>query len=57
MCEFDALFHSQETCLRELRPTNISRQLVDHSMKYPLGILEDVPFKVGDFMSHGLCDS
>jgi len=26
----------------ELRPTNISLQLVDHSIKYCLGILEDV---------------
>ncbi|XP_073221501.1 uncharacterized protein [Cicer arietinum] len=31
----------------ELKPTNISLQLVDQSIKYPVGILEDVPIKVG----------
>jgi len=35
--------------LGELRPTNISLQLADWSIKYPLGILEDVPIKEGDF--------
>jgi len=35
--------------LRELRPINISLQLVDRSSKYPLGILEDVPIKVFEF--------
>ena len=34
--------------LGEMRPTTISLQLVNHSMKYPVGILEDVPIKVGD---------
>ena len=33
----------------ELTPTSISLQLADRSIKYPLGILEDVPIKVGDF--------
>ena len=34
--------------LGELRPTTISLQLADHSVKYPVGILEDVLIKVGD---------
>jgi len=34
--------------LGELRPTSISLQLVDCSMKYPWGILKDVPIRVGD---------
>jgi len=35
--------------LGELRPTSISLRLADRFIKYPLGILEDVPIKVGDF--------
>ena len=35
--------------LGELTPTSISLQLADRSIKYPSGILEDVPIKVGDF--------
>jgi len=35
--------------LRDLTPTCISLQLADQSIKYPLGILEHVPIKVGDF--------
>jgi len=35
--------------LGELRPTRISLQLTDHSIKYPMGILEDVPIKVSSF--------
>jgi len=35
--------------LGEFRPTSISLQLADRSIIYPLGILEDVPIKVGDF--------
>jgi len=34
--------------LGELRSTTISLQLADHSVKYPVGISEDVPIKVGD---------
>jgi len=34
--------------LGEIRPTTISLQLADRSVKYPVGILEDVPIKVGD---------
>jgi len=35
--------------LGELSPTRISLQLANRSIKYPFGILEDVPIKVGDF--------
>jgi len=35
--------------LGELTPTHIFLQLGDLSIKYPMGILEDVPIKVGDF--------
>jgi len=35
--------------LGDLTPTCIFLQLTDRSIKYPLGILEDVPTKVGDF--------
>jgi len=34
--------------LREIRPTSISLQLADRSVKYPLGVLEDVPIKLRD---------
>ncbi|XP_015571014.1 uncharacterized protein LOC107260808 [Ricinus communis] len=33
----------------ELKPTRISLQLAERSVKFPLGILEDVPFRVGKF--------
>ena len=33
----------------ELRPTTISIQLVNRSVKYPIGVLEDVPLQVGKF--------
>ncbi|XP_048498107.2 uncharacterized protein LOC125496634 [Beta vulgaris subsp. vulgaris] len=33
----------------ELKPTRISLQLADRTMKFPLGILEDVPLRVGKF--------
>ncbi|XP_021682597.2 uncharacterized protein LOC110666419 [Hevea brasiliensis] len=33
----------------ELKPTTISLQLVDRSIKYPVGILKNVPLKVGKF--------
>ena len=35
--------------LGKLSPTRIFLQLADRSIKYPMGILEDVPIKVGDF--------
>ena len=34
--------------LRELRPTTISLQLADRSVKYPMGVLENVLIKAGD---------
>jgi len=34
--------------LGETRTTTISLQLADHSVKYSMGILEDVQIKVGD---------
>ncbi|XP_057248121.1 uncharacterized protein LOC104896404 [Beta vulgaris subsp. vulgaris] len=33
----------------ELKPTRISLQLADRTVKFPLGILEDVPLRVGKF--------
>ncbi|XP_021725330.1 uncharacterized protein LOC110692608 [Chenopodium quinoa] len=33
----------------ELKPTSISLQLADKSVKFPLGVLEDVPLQVGKF--------
>ncbi|XP_057985303.1 uncharacterized protein LOC131170262 [Hevea brasiliensis] len=33
----------------ELRPTTISLQLADRSVKYPVDILENIPIKVGKF--------
>ncbi|KAL2923801.1 DNA damage-inducible protein 1 [Bienertia sinuspersici] len=33
----------------ELKPTHISLQLADRTVKFPLGILEDVPLRVGKF--------
>jgi len=35
--------------MRELKPTTISLRLANRSVKYPLGILEDVPLQVGKF--------
>ncbi|XP_057247562.1 uncharacterized protein LOC130589929 [Beta vulgaris subsp. vulgaris] len=34
----------------ELKPTRISLQLADRTVKFPLGILEDVPLRVGKFL-------
>ena len=36
--------------LDELKPTNMSLSLADKSITYPLGILENVPTKVGKFV-------
>jgi len=33
----------------DLKPTTISLQLADRSVKYPLGVLEDIPLQVGKF--------
>ena len=32
-----------------LKPTNMALQMADRSIKYPVGIVEDVPLKVGNF--------
>ncbi|XP_057246701.1 uncharacterized protein LOC130589454 [Beta vulgaris subsp. vulgaris] len=37
--------------LGEPKPTRISLQLADRTVKYPLGILEDVPLRVGKFFN------
>ncbi|XP_057986668.1 uncharacterized protein LOC131171216 [Hevea brasiliensis] len=39
----------QKLDVGELKPTTISVQLVDQSVKYPIGILENIPIKVGKF--------
>ncbi|XP_021678391.2 uncharacterized protein LOC110663417 [Hevea brasiliensis] len=39
----------QKLEIRELKPTTISLQLADRSIKYPVGILENIPIKVGKF--------
>ncbi|XP_039687866.1 uncharacterized protein [Medicago truncatula] len=33
--------------LRELKPTRMSLQLADRSIKHPVGIIEDVPLRIG----------
>jgi len=38
--------------LGEIRPTTISLQLADRSVKYPMGILADIPIKVGGLYVH-----
>ncbi|XP_021754407.1 uncharacterized protein LOC110719725 [Chenopodium quinoa] len=35
--------------LGELIPTNMTLQLADRSIKFPKGIVEDVPLKIGEF--------
>ncbi|XP_021657053.2 uncharacterized protein LOC110647496 [Hevea brasiliensis] len=39
----------QKLNVGELKPTTISLQLANRSMKYPIGILENIPIKVGKF--------
>ncbi|XP_058002322.1 uncharacterized protein LOC131179484 [Hevea brasiliensis] len=39
----------QKLNVGELKPTTISLQLVDRSIKYPVGILENIPIKVRKF--------
>ncbi|XP_058003929.1 uncharacterized protein LOC131180599 [Hevea brasiliensis] len=39
----------QKLEVEELKPTTISLQLADRSIKYPMGILENIPIKVGKF--------
>ncbi|XP_050897321.1 uncharacterized protein LOC127104161 [Lathyrus oleraceus] len=35
--------------LGELRPTKMSLQLADRSFKFPIGMLENIPFRIGQF--------
>jgi len=42
------LFIYENLELEEIRPTTISLLLADRSVKYLVGVLEDVPIKVGD---------
>ena len=35
--------------LGELRPTRMSLQLADRSVKYPVGMLENIPVRIGQF--------
>lgn len=35
--------------LGELRPTRMSLQLADHSVKFPIGMLENIPKRIGKF--------
>ncbi|KAJ8767498.1 hypothetical protein K2173_017542 [Erythroxylum novogranatense] len=39
----------QKLDIEELKPTTISLQLADRSIKYPQDILENIPLKVGNF--------
>ena len=43
------ILYSQEAASRDLKPNTMSLQLADSSVKYPLGILEDVPLQVEKF--------
>ena len=43
------LFVCRKLEMDELKPTTITLQLADHSVKRPIGILEDAPIKVGKF--------
>ncbi|XP_058008270.1 uncharacterized protein LOC131182901 [Hevea brasiliensis] len=40
----------QKLNMGELRPTTISLQLADRFVKYPIGILENIPIKMGKFL-------
>jgi len=42
--------------LEEIRPTTISLQLANHSIKYVVGILEDLPIKEGDLYVSIFCN-
>ena len=40
---------SKKLEMGELRPTKMSVQLADRSVKYPIGVLENVPVRIGQF--------
>lgn len=35
--------------MRDMMPTNMSLQLADRLVKYHIGVLEDVPMRVGEY--------
>jgi len=41
------LFLCERLCIGELKPTKMTLQLADRSVKYLAGIIEDIPVKVG----------
>ena len=47
------LFFCRRLNIGEPQPTTVLLQLVDRSIIYPYGILEDVPVKVGDYYVPG----
>ncbi|XP_050893955.1 uncharacterized protein LOC127100728 [Lathyrus oleraceus] len=55
ICDLGAIFSLMplSTCeklnLGELRPTKISLQLADRSVKFPTGMLENIPVRIGQF--------
>ncbi|XP_050890663.1 uncharacterized protein LOC127096086 [Lathyrus oleraceus] len=55
ICDFGAnvslmpLSTCEKLNLGELRPTKMSLQLVDRSIKFPIGMLENVPVRIGQF--------
>ena len=61
MCDLGAsinlmsLFLVKKLNLGELTLTTLSLQMVDHSLTYPQGILEDVLVKVDKFLYGRLC--
>ncbi|XP_050875954.1 uncharacterized protein LOC127079617 [Lathyrus oleraceus] len=44
-----ALFICERLTMGELRPTRMSVQLAGHSIKLPVGMLENVPVRIGQF--------
>lgn len=62
LCDIDAsvsvmpLTVCKKLDMGDLKFTNITLEMVDRSIKYPLGILEDFPVRVGKFFySCGFC--
>ena len=40
----------EKLCLPEPEPTAMCLELVDNSVRYPLGIAEDMPVKIGEHL-------
>ncbi|XP_058006760.1 uncharacterized protein LOC110657126 [Hevea brasiliensis] len=55
LCDFGAsiglmpLSIYEKTKIGEMKPTTISLKLADRSIKFPVGVIENVPLKVGKF--------